>query len=255
MTVLVTGVIALTAFTAHADDRFKPVNYGDLKERLLVKATAGHIASLVRDPTFIVTRAPYSPELAFKKEILPYENEQLFRVVYKQESEDYEYTMGGKDLKSSGFKVYQLTLMPVDANLRPMGETFEVATKAKPGDSVKEFTGFLDEKVVNLSSVMYREVQVNDFLLNVIDVKTPQGTILANSKARVVKVVKTPQFLSFAKGRDLTVRVTPCTPELQRTNCEAVIQSVGYQRDGTWAHWQNPANRRTFKIFGLESHY
>lgn len=232
---------------------FSELKYSGLRPRLLVKATEKIAQTITANPDFILTFASihYAPELGFTKAVVPYAKDQLFRVIYVERTDEMVRSTGiDQTYKTTDYKAVRLTLQPVDEALRPIGAAFELATKAKDDDKIEEFVGAPDI-ASNMPSLTYSHAGVDDLLFNVVDVKTTEGTILANSKARVVAVEKHAQAWSFAKDHTLIVRVTPCTPELARHECLAKLPSFGYLPDPAWGHLVAPKNRREFKIFGM----
>ena len=248
--------LIFVSVAAHAAPSFSDLSYGDLRERMLVKMNVKMIDSVDRNPEYIVTSARnYAPVLGFKKDLVDVHANQLFRVQYISRSDDFTFTSDSSTsldgaVNKTGYQIIEITLVPVDgSSLRQNGKSFDVATKAKDGDPIAELTADKDDPVANLQNVRYYNVGLGDELMNVLDVWSPKGTILANSKVKVLAVEKLKRSWSFAHDYRLTVRVSPCTKQLARSMCQTTISSVGDKADPTWGHLQSISNRPSMTSF------
>ncbi len=229
---------------------FVALTYQELRPRLLIQAEAPTPSTVDRDPEYTNVKVDgYSAQLVFTEKLYTFPEKQLFRVLYISRSNDLNYD--GTQMTDTGFQLVRMTLQPVDANLRATGETVELATKAQPGDPVKEFTGRTSERTSRLSSLVFNRAQVRDVLLNPLDVLTPQGVIPGNSKSQIISIRKARIPWTFTHSYDLTVRVSPCPEALRANRCEAVIEYVSYLPDARFGHWVHPANIRAWKIWGM----
>ena len=254
-TILVSSFYVSSSAEARAAAKpreFKAITFAELRPRLLLQATDKKIESLVQKPEFINAKGSgFSTVFNFTEKLLNYPSKQLFRVVYLSRSDDFTMNGSGTALEDTGYDLISVTLQPVNSSLQPFGSPFEIATKAKDGDTVAEFLADKDDRVAILSDLVFKRVLTGDILANALPVRTEHGTVPANSFAIVRGIEKVRASWSFAHDYTLTVQVKPCPEALKAQGCLVKIKSVGFMPDSSWGHWINPKNIQRTEFFGI----
>jgi hypothetical protein len=177
----------------------------------------------------------------------------FLRVVQRINSNDVSFSNKSdfKGVEGSTIEVADLTLVKLDKNFEPVGDTFSLIARGGLDRKITEFERFDGGFMTQNPSLSFSRASVNDIIVNAEAVNTGKEIIPAFSAAIIIKAVATriPWTIS---NYDYVFRLhlINCPQNLQAQKCEVEIKGTKMYANPIWAHYTMPENRREIRFLG-----
>lgn len=182
----------------------------------------------------------------------------FIRVVQKFATNDVDFKNKDdfKGVQGSYIDVAEFTVVKLNANFEPEGDTFYLVARGGLDRTVAGVERFEGGFMSRNPSLSFSRAGLGDVIVNAQEIKSSHGQIPAFTPAIITKMVRTRINWTISNyDYVFTIYLLKCPKELYAKKCEVEINGTKAYPDPYWAHYTMPENRREVKFWGMSLMY